>query len=81
MVSIAALGFGNQFGACSASLHKSLPVKNGELIHRRFPIVGRPAPIGCDVARSLTRFGQPDQLGGRFIAGEVTSGFDDFAQL
>ena len=36
--------------ANSASLHKSLPVKNGELIHRRFPIVGRTPPVFHDVA-------------------------------
>ena len=43
-----------------------------ELVHRRFPIVGCSPPVLGDVAQ-----GQPDQLGGRIVAGEVSSGLDD----
>ena len=38
-------------------------------------MVGCSPPVLGDVAQ-----GQPDQLGGRIVAGEVSSGLDDLAQ-
>ena len=55
---------------------KPLCIQNRELIHRRFPVFGRSAPIGRDVSQR-----QPNQLGGRVITGEVTPRLDDLAQL
>ena len=50
-------------------------VQDGKLIHRLFPVVRRPAPVGRDVAQR-----QPDQFGGGLVAGEVTARLDDLAQ-
>ena len=45
-------------------LHTSLLIKDCELVHSRFRIVGRSAPIGSDVAQR-----QPNQFGRRLAAG------------
>ena len=42
-------------------------VEDRELIHRGFLVVGGSPPVLGDVAQ-----GQPDQLGGCIVAGEVT---------
>jgi hypothetical protein len=57
------LSYGCRSWGRSTSLHEALPVKNGELIHRRFPIVSRATPVGRDVAQR-----QPHQLGRRIGA-------------
>jgi len=49
--------------------------QDGELIHRLLPILGGTSPIGGDVAQ-----GQPDQLGGGLVAGEMPARLDDLAQ-
>ena len=59
----------------STGQRESVFVDYRELVHRRLPVAGRAAPVGSDVAQ-----GQPDQLGGRFVAGEVAAGLDDLAQ-
>jgi hypothetical protein len=56
-------------------LSKTLLVKNGKLVHRRLPVVSRPAPIGSDVAQC-----QPDQLGGRLVIGEMPPRLENLAQ-
>lgn len=53
-------------------LRKAIRVEDRELVHRRLPVVRRAAPVGRDVAQR-----QPDQLGGRVVAREVTSRLDD----
>jgi len=56
-------------------LGEAILIEDCELVHCAFPVVGRTAPIGCDVAQR-----KPDQLGGRLVAGEMPARFDDFAQ-
>ena len=57
------------------SLCKAILVKDCELIHGCLPIVCGASPVGGDVAQR-----EPDQLGGRVVAGEVPPCLDDFAQ-
>ena len=58
------------------ALDEAIFVEDRELVHRRLPVVRRAAPVGGDVAQR-----QPDQLGGRIVAGEVAARLDDLAQL
>lgn len=60
----------------STRQRESVLVDDRELIHRCLPIPGRTAPIGGDVTQC-----QPDQFGGRLVAGEVAAGLDDLAPL
>ena len=53
-----------------------LVIEYRELVHRLAPLLGRAAPVSRDVAQ-----GQPDQLGGGIVAGEVAARLDDLAQL
>ncbi len=46
------------------------------MVHRLAPLLGCSAPVGRDVAQR-----QPDQLGGRIVAGEMPARLDDLAQL
>lgn len=70
------------FSSCpgsSAGLRRqreALIIEDSELVHRLSPLLGRPSPVGRDVAQ-----GQPQQLGRCIIAGEVATGLDDLAQL
>lgn len=54
----------------------ALAEEHGKLIHRYVPIVGWPQRLGQHVAD-----GQPEQLGGCLVGGEVTTRLDDLAQL
>jgi RHS repeat-associated protein len=58
----------------SAGQRETVFVYYRELVHRRLPLAGGVAPFGSDIAQ-----GQPDQLGGRFVAGKVAAGLDDLA--
>jgi hypothetical protein len=55
--------------AAVGGLGEAIFVQYRELVHRHLPGVGRSAPVGRDVAQR-----QPDQLGGRIVAGEVAPG-------
>ena len=50
---------------------EALVIEYRELVHRLAPLLGCAAPVGRDVAQ-----GQPDQLGGGIVAGEVPPGAD-----
>ena len=54
---------------------EALRIEDRELIHCCLPVVCRSAPIGRDVAQR-----QPDQFGGRVVAGKVPASLDDLAQ-
>jgi len=54
---------------------EAIRVEDLELTHCHFPIVGCATTFWVDIAQR-----QPNQLGGRLIAGEVTTRLDDFAQ-
>lgn len=56
-------------------LGKTLLVKNGKLVHRRLPVVGRSAPFGSDISQC-----QPDQLGCSLITWEMPSRLENLAQ-
>jgi len=58
----------------SAGRFKAFGVEDGKLVHGVLPILGRPSPIGGDIAQ-----GQPDQLGGGIVAREMPASLDDFA--
>ncbi|MBB4842428.1 transposase [Paucibacter oligotrophus] len=53
---------------------ESVFVEDCELVHRRFPVMPWASPVLGDVSQ-----GQPDQLGGRIVAGEVSARLDDLA--
>lgn len=55
--------------------NESILVEDGELVHRRLPVMSSTAPIGSDVAQC-----QPDELRSCLICREVSSGLDDLAQ-
>lgn len=55
-------------------LREPVTVQNGELVHRRFPVIGRTPPVLGDIAQC-----QPNQLGGRIVTGEVPTRLDDLA--
>ena len=57
---------------CTSPIHR-LPCRR--VLALSFPVRGRSSPVLGDVAQS-----QPDELGGRIVAGEVPAGFDDLSQ-
>ena len=57
------------------ALRESILVEDRELVHGSLPVVARAIPVFGDVAQR-----QPDQLGGRIVAGEVPARLDDLAQ-
>jgi len=54
----------------------ALSILDGELVHRRFPAYDWLCPLFGQVLQ-----GQIDQLGGRFIAREMTPVFDNLGVL
>ena len=56
-------------------LRETIIVEYREMVHRLLPVLGRSAPVGGDVSQR-----QPDQLGGRIVAGEVSPRLDDLAK-
>src|SRR6516162_4703706 len=65
--------------SCSAAtvvgLREAFFVEYRELVHGLAPFLGRSAPIRRDVAQR-----QPDELGCRVVAREVSASLDDLAQ-
>ena len=53
---------------------EAILVQDRELVHRRLPVVRRPAPVGRDVAQR-----QPYQLAGRVVRREMAASLDDLA--
>ena len=59
----------------TARRFKAFGVEDGKLVHGVLPVLGRPSPVGGDIAQ-----GQPDQLGGGIVAREMPARLDDLAQ-
>ena len=59
----------------SACRFKAFGVEDGKLVHGVLPVLGRPSPVGGDIAQ-----GQPDQFAGSIVTREMPACLDDLAQ-
>ena len=57
-----------------SSLGETIFPQDRKLIHRLLPVLGRTAPIGCDVSQR-----QPNQFRRRIVSGEMPACLDDLA--